>query len=75
MERTRKMELKEFNQEYENIMHSNFSNDEKVHKLANLMTQMEGRFSIPMLKNQEWENENRKVIALYRKISRSRIFD
>ncbi|WP_249937968.1 hypothetical protein [Niallia circulans] len=44
------MELKEFNQEYENIMHSNFSNDEKVHKLANLMTQMEGRFSIPMLK-------------------------
>lgn len=69
------MELKEINQEYENIMHSSFSNDEKAQKLANLMTEMEGQFSIPMLKNQDWENENRKVIALYRKISRSRIFD
>lgn len=29
--------------------------------------ELKGRFSIPMLKNQEWENENRKVIALYRK--------
>lgn len=69
------MGLKEINQEYENIIHSNLSNDEKSQKLARLMTQMEGQFSIPMLKNQEWENQNRKVIALYRKISRSRIFD
>ena len=69
------MGLKEINQEYENIIHSNLSNDKKSHKLARLMTQMEGEFSIPMLRNQEWENQNRKIIALYRKISRSRIFD
>lgn len=69
------MRLKEINHEYENIIHSNLSNHEKSQKLARLMTQMEGQFSIPMLKDQEWENQNRKVIALYRKISRSRIFD
>ncbi|MBL5772724.1 hypothetical protein [Heyndrickxia sporothermodurans] len=69
------MDLKEINQEYENIMHSNHSDDKKAQLLAQLMTQMERQFSIPMLKNQEWENQNRKVIALYRKISRSRIFD
>ncbi len=39
------------------------------------MTDMEGYFSIPMLKNEEWERENRKVMALYRKLSRSRALD
>jgi hypothetical protein len=69
------MSLKEINQEYENIMHSNLSADKKTRMLSELMTQMEGEFSIPMLRKPEWENQNRKVIALYRKISRSRVFD
>lgn len=56
-------------------MESNNSLDIKATKLANLMTDMERLYSIPMLKNEEWERENRKVIALYRKISRSRFFD
>jgi hypothetical protein len=68
------MSLKDINQEYENIIHSNLSDDRKTRMLSELMTQMEGEFSIPMLKSAEWESQNRKVIALYRKISRSRVF-
>ncbi|OLO40297.1 hypothetical protein BTR23_07350 [Alkalihalophilus pseudofirmus] len=67
------MKLSEINSSYEVIMNSALPKNTKVIKLARLMTDMEGLFSIPMLKNQEWENKNRKVIALYRKISRSRI--
>lgn len=69
-----KMTLSEINREYEMIMNSNEPQHIKTMKLSSLMTDMEGFFSIPMLKNEEWENENRKVIALYRKISRSRVF-
>lgn len=66
------MDLKAINQEYESILHSNYSDDKKAQLLAELMTKMESLFSIPMLKSQEWENKNKKVIAMYRKISRSR---
>ena len=69
------MKLSEINRTYESIIHSNFSEDKKAIKLARLMTDMEGYFSIPMLQDEKWESENRKVIALYRKISRSRSFD
>lgn len=69
------MKLSDINKKYELIMESNNSPDIKATKLAGLMTDMERFYSIPMLKNEEWERENRKVIALYRKISRSRVFD
>ncbi|MEI2358382.1 hypothetical protein [Mesobacillus zeae] len=68
------MKLSEINRKYEIIMESNEPQHIKATKLARLMTDMEGLFSIPMLKNEEWESKNRKVIALYRKISRSRVF-
>jgi hypothetical protein len=61
-----------FNQEYEKILHDELSEDQKSRKYANLMTEMEREFKIPMLRNEEWEKENRKIIALYRKISMSR---
>lgn len=66
------MSLTEINKEYEKIMFSNIAPYERAVKLAALMTRMEGEYSIPMLKNPEWEKDNKKVIALYRKISRSR---
>lgn len=70
-----KLELKNINQIYENIIHSKLANDVKDQQLAELMTAMEKEYSIPLLRDQEWENQNRKVIAMYRKISESRIFD
>ncbi|MGG4263728.1 hypothetical protein [Peribacillus simplex] len=72
---TNRQKLSEINRKYEIIMESNEPQYSKSTKLAHLMTDMEGFFSIPMMKNEEWENKNRKVIDLYRKISRSRVFD
>lgn len=68
------MTLFEINKRYEEIMFSNDSQQIKTTKLSRLMTEMEELFSIPMLRDDEWESENRKVIALYRKISKSRVF-
>jgi len=69
------MDLKKINSRYEEIIHSDRPEEIKTNQLSMLMTYMEGHFSIPMLRNEEWESKNRKVIALYRKISRSRSFD
>ena len=69
------MDLKEINNRYEEIIHSDRPEDIKTNQLSMLMTYMEGEFSIPMLRNPEWESNNRKVIALYRKISMSRVFE
>ncbi|KAA0940156.1 hypothetical protein FQ087_22110 [Sporosarcina sp. ANT_H38] len=66
------MTLIEFNQRYEEILFSSDSNDAKSLRYAELMTELEKTFHIPMLKNEDWEQKNRKVIALYRKISLSR---
>jgi len=40
--------------------------------LANLMTQMEVIFNIPLMKNSDWEKDNPEIINLYREISFSR---
>ncbi|QWC25116.1 hypothetical protein KJK41_22065 (plasmid) [Bacillus haikouensis] len=69
------MTLTDINKRYEEIMFSNDPQQVKTTKLSSLMTEMERLFSIPMLRDDEWESENRKVIALYRKISKSRVFN
>lgn len=74
-EESSEMGLKEINQEYEEIMHSQKSNSDKDRLLGVLMTKMEKEYKIPLMQNQEWENKNKKVIALYRKISMSRVFE
>ncbi|MEC1387351.1 hypothetical protein [Aerococcus viridans] len=66
------MSLTEINRRYEEIMQADVSDYYKTVKLAELMTEMEAEYRIPMLKKPEWEEKNRKVISLYRKISRSR---
>ena len=66
------MTLGQFNTRYEEIIHSNLSSNRKAVKLADLMTELEAQFKIPMVRNEKWEQENRAVIALYRKISMSR---
>lgn len=64
------MKLSEINKRYEEIMQSDDQN--KCRHLADLMTEMERHYKIPMLQNEEWEKENKAVIAMYRKISMSR---
>lgn len=66
------MKLSGVNREYELIMHSADKQYDKDVKLSKLMTKMEREFSVPLLKNEQWERNNKKVIAMYRKISNSR---
>jgi hypothetical protein len=71
-----KRTLSEINADYENILHStSLTNYKKAVKFSDLLTEMEGSYNVPMLRNQEWENQNKAVIALYRKISLSRAID
>ena len=60
-----------FEKRYEEIM-QNPSIHQREIRLGELMTEMEGVFKIPMLKNTTWEKENPQVIELYRKVSDSR---
>lgn len=60
------------NQIYESILHSDLTDKEKNRQFARLMTDMEREFNIPILRNEQWEKQNKAVVALYRKISMSR---
>lgn len=64
--------LKEINADYEKVLHSNLSSREKTTKYVELMNELEQTYKIPVLKDQAYERENKKVISLYRKISMSR---
>lgn len=64
--------LSDINRRYEDIIHSNLSQEEKNDKLRTLMNMMEQVYKIPAQRNPEWEQENKAVIALYRKIAMSR---
>jgi hypothetical protein len=71
-----KRTLSEINTDYEKILHSpSITNYQKAVKFADLLTEMEGSYRVPMLRNPEWESQNKAVIALYRKISLSRAID
>jgi len=64
--------LKEINADYEKVLHSNLSSREKTKKYVELMNELEQTYKIPALKDETYERENKKVVALYRKISMSR---
>lgn len=65
-------DLASFYMQYETIINSNMSSQEKDKALSNLMTEMEKAYHIPLLRDSEWETKNKKVIALYRILSQSR---
>lgn len=65
------MTIQGFETKYEEIMRDP-SVPQRESRLGELMTEMEGVFKIPMLKNTTWEKENPEVIELYRKVSDSR---
>lgn len=66
--------LQYFNEKYQEILNSNGSltKTEKNKRLSDLMTEMEMIYKIPILKSPMWENKNRDIIDLYKKISLSR---
>ena len=41
-------------------------------RIADLMTDMERIYGIPMLRNEQWERENGYIITIYREISNMR---
>lgn len=67
-------DLVEYHKRYERILESMPAGDEQTLALSALMTELEQVYKIPYLRNEAWEAENRKTIALYRKISMSRKF-
>lgn len=62
--------LSSYQREYEVLMR--LSEPQRSLGLAKLMSEMERVFKIPALRSAGWEQDNRAVIALYRKISLSR---
>jgi hypothetical protein len=64
--------LAQINKEYEEIIHSIIKEPIRSRRLADLMDEMEMEYKIPVIRSEVWEIQNRAVIALYRKISRSR---
>ncbi|MCJ8223672.1 hypothetical protein [Bacillus paralicheniformis] len=65
------MQLKKFYSRYEGIMQDTDIKKRDI-QLSQLMTELERVFNIPILRNPVWEEKNKPVIALYRKISMSR---
>lgn len=68
-----KRTLAQIQADYETVLHSD-AHDKDI-RFAQLMSELEKAYNIPMMRSEAWEKENRSVIALYRKISLSRSFD
>lgn len=53
-------------------MFSDESREEKDRQLARLMSELERQYKIPIVRDPDWEEQNKPVVALYRKVSMSR---
>ena len=51
---------------------NSMNQEQKDLRLAQLMTAMERKYNIPMLRNEQWERDNPFVIRIYREISNMR---
>lgn len=67
------MTLSEINQLYEEILHADLPSDKKDQKYAQLMTYMENYYKIPVLRSEQYEHNHKAIMAMYRKISNSRL--
>jgi len=61
--------INDFHRAYEDILRSDKPEEQKGREYAVLMQQIERAYQIPIIRSPKFEIENRKVIALYRKIS------
>ena len=50
----------------------NLTRHQKDVKIAQILTDMEGRYEIPLFKNEQWEENNYLVFRVYREIGRMR---
>ena len=66
------MPLKLYKKRYEDIIYSDLIDRKKDLKLIKLMMDMESAFSIPMIKNEAWNERNKDVIQLFQQVSNSR---
>ena len=66
------MALELYKKRYEDIIHSDLIDRQKDLKLIQLMMDMESAFSIPMIKNEAWNERNKDVIQLFQQVSNSR---
>jgi hypothetical protein len=66
------MSIELYEQCYENIIHSDLTDRQNDLKLAELMTDMESTFSIPMIKDESWNEGHEAVVELFNRISNSR---
>jgi hypothetical protein len=64
--------LTQINDHYEQVLNLNLNECDKDIEYARLMNEIESDYKVPMIRNEGWENKNKKVISLYRKISISR---
>lgn len=60
-----------YRQQYDAIMDSPPGRQRDL-RLAALMTEMERKYRIPALKDEQWEASNPAVIELYREVSQAR---
>jgi hypothetical protein len=68
------MSLELYKKRYEDIIYSDLTDRQKDLKLEEVMTDMEGAFSIPIIKDESWNEENKDVIELFQKVSNGRKF-
>lgn len=55
------------------IINSNADTDTKDMRLANLMTDLERAYNIPMFRNEHFERRNPFLMQLYRTVSDARV--
>lgn len=63
--------IEQYRTQYDAIMQDP-PGDERDYRLAALMTELEGKFRIPALKDEQWEASNPAVAELYREVSYAR---
>lgn len=68
----REAKIKSFREQFQMIKECK-NEDVRTKQLADLMTEMEGKFNIPLLKDEKYNQANPTVMELYRDISNARI--
>lgn len=63
------MMLKYYFKRYEVITQGEYPANRKKIMVANLLSEMETTFDIPLQISSQWEQENEEVVALYRQVS------
>ena len=62
------IDLHSINEQYETIVHSDVSRDDKDKAYTNLVAYMEAHYDIPMLQKAQLKADKSEIIRLYQKI-------